>query len=157
MFGLIPWKRGDRNRGEVVRREDPLASFYQEFDSLFDRFFGRGPLAWRDDEDRLAAWGLELEDTAKEYVLHAEAPGFEMSDFDIQITGDVLTIQAEHKQEPKEGEQGQPVRERWFQKQLRLPAGIEADKVEARYHNGILELHLPRTPEALGRKIEVKA
>ena len=36
-------------------------------------------------------------------------------------------------------------------------AGVEPEKVEARYRNGVLEVHVPRTPEAQPRRIEVKA
>jgi HSP20 family protein len=38
-----------------------------------------------------------------------------------------------------------------------LPPGIEADKVQANYRNGVLEVHLPKSEEAKPRKIEVKA
>jgi len=37
-----------------------------------------------------------------------------------------------------------------------LPTGIVPEKVEARYHNGVLEVHVPRSPEAKPRRIEVK-
>jgi HSP20 family molecular chaperone IbpA len=37
-----------------------------------------------------------------------------------------------------------------------LPAGIEPEKVEAVLRNGILEVRVPRKPEAVGRRIEVK-
>ncbi len=43
-----------------------------------------------------------------------------------------------------------------FKRTVTLPPGVEKDKIEARYHNGILEIHLPKGPEAVGRRIEVK-
>jgi HSP20 family molecular chaperone IbpA len=40
--------------------------------------------------------------------------------------------------------------------QLTLPAGLELEKAEATYRNGVLEVLLPRGPEMVGRRIEVK-
>jgi HSP20 family protein len=39
---------------------------------------------------------------------------------------------------------------------MTLPSSIKTEAIEARYHNGILEVHLPRNPEAKPRRIEVK-
>jgi len=43
-----------------------------------------------------------------------------------------------------------------MRREITLPAGVEAERIEATYRNGVLEIHLPRTPEAVGRRIEVK-
>src|SRR5262249_40127842 len=117
---------------------------------------GRWPAPFDSDWGVDRFWNLELDDTGKEIVVRAEAPGFETNDFDVQVTGDLLTIRAERKQETKEEEGGSHMEERRFQRSITLPAGTDVDKVEARYHNGILELRFGKTPEAQRRKIEVK-
>ena len=38
-----------------------------------------------------------------------------------------------------------------------LPGAVDAEKVEAHYRNGVLELHLPKTEEAMAKRIEVKS
>jgi HSP20 family protein len=38
-----------------------------------------------------------------------------------------------------------------------VPAGIDKDKVEAHYHNGVLTITLPKTPEAKGRRVPVRS
>src|SRR5262249_61865604 len=43
-----------------------------------------------------------------------------------------------------------------FQRSIPLSTAVNADQVEARYHNGVLEVHLPRTEPSPGRRIEVK-
>jgi len=123
----------------------------REFDTLFNRFFGGWP-AWSDATD---GWGLDMEDAGAEVVVRAEAPGFQPADFDVQASGDLLTIKAERKEE---GE-GKDAQRRWsrLQRTVTLPAGVDSSKVDARYVNGVLELHLPKTPEAQPRRIEVKA
>jgi len=163
MFNLTPWKKKEDGGGALMpRTEHPLGRLRDEFDAWFDRFFGRWPAPfsadWGRDFDRF--WGLDMEDTGKEFVVRAEAPGFEAGDFDVQVTGNLLTIRAEHKQEAEDKKGDYHYQERRygrFQRSVTLPAGAETDKVEARYHNGVLEVHLPKSPEAQGRRIEVKA
>jgi HSP20 family protein len=153
MFNLIPWRKR-----ETTRSDNPLALLRGEFDSLFDRFFSRWPSPFGMQEwAGQAGWGLDIEDTDKEFVVRAEAPGFEADDFDVQLQGNVLTIRAERKQEEgKKRADDYAYIERRLERSLTLPAGADADNVQATYKNGILELHLPKSPEAQGRRIEVK-
>jgi HSP20 family molecular chaperone IbpA len=44
-----------------------------------------------------------------------------------------------------------------FSRSLMLPAGVDADTINATMKHGTLEVHLPRTKEAAGKTIEVKA
>jgi HSP20 family protein len=158
MFSLIPWRRDD-SRGEtsLARRNDnPFALLRREFDTFFDRFFERGPLALL-GAGGAPGWGFDVEDNGKEVTVRAEAPGFEAGDFDVQVSGNLLRLQAEKKQEAG-AQEGQPATHslRRFERTVTLPAGVDVEKVEAHYRNGVLELRLPRTEEALGRRIEVK-
>jgi len=131
-----------------------MASPINRLDSLFDRVFGDLPEAFVAEP---MMRGLEVEDREKEVVVRAEAPGFEVADFEINLANEVLTIRAEHKEEkPKEGEAPAERRYATMRRAVLLPPGIETEKVEATYRNGMLEVHLPRSPEALGRRIEVR-
>ena len=94
---------------------------------------------------------------AGEVVVRADAPGFETEDFDIQVSGNQLTIRAEKKQEDKDETNGFSYSERRLHRSVTLPAGADPDKVEARYRNGVLEVHLPKSPEAQGKRITVKS
>lgn len=153
MFSLIPWRKKEGTRTD---NDNPLSVIRNEFDSLFDRFFGRMPLAM-EEWDGTNGWGLDVQDNDKEYVVRAEAPGFEAGDFDIQLQGNTLTLRAEHKQEQGKKDEGSyAFSERRLMRSVTLPAGADADRIDARYRNGILELHLPKLPEAQGRRITVK-
>jgi HSP20 family protein len=150
MFGMTPWRQRKADGAMQTRSADPIAALRREFDSLIDQFFGESsPGA----QGQYGGWGLEVEDKGNEYVVHAEAPGFEPGDFDVQLTGDLVTVKAEKKQESKE----KGTRYRSYERTFSLPYGTTAENVEARYRNGVLEMHLPKSKEALGRKIEVKA
>jgi HSP20 family protein len=85
----------------------------------------------------------------------AEAPGFDASDLDVSVSGNLLTIKAEKKKESKE-KKGEYFEERRFERAITLPSGADPDKVEATYHNGILEIHLAKTEDAQRKRIPVK-
>ncbi len=154
MFSLIPWRKG-RNESSLMRR-DPFEVMRRDFETLFDRFLGRGvePLSlvrWPEEWEELGRnWGMEVKETEKEIVVAVEAPGFEPAEFDIRIAGEGLQITAEHVEKAKE----ETVRR--LERYLTLPVGADPEKVEARYHNGVLELHFAKKEESKGRKIEVK-
>jgi HSP20 family protein len=152
MLDLIPWRR-ERTRAVEPRRGEPFLMLRRELDDLFDRMFGS--LIPTEDWET-AHWGLELTPTDKEFVVRAEAPGFEAGDFEVHVTGDVLHIRAERKAKDEKKEEGTFTRSTRLERWVTLPAGTDPEKVEATYRNGVLEIHLPRTPEAVGRKIEVK-
>ena len=159
MFGLTPWKKERKNgsRELATRTDNPLLRLRDEFDTLFDRFFGNVPAPWGGDWGGWGGLGLDVEDQGKEVVVRAEAPGFEAEEFDVQVSGNVLTIRAEQKhEEGKEGEQRYVSRRRSFHRTFTLPAGVTADNVQARYRNGVLEVRLPKSEEALPKRIEVK-
>jgi HSP20 family protein len=160
MFNMTPWKK-ERNGGRslVTRPDHPLNWMRDEFESLFNRFFGNWPTFF-DEDWNTRFWGLDLDDTGKEVFVRAEAPGFESNDFDVQVSGNTLTIRAQRKEEKKEKKGEHPFAERrysTFHRSVTLPAGTDSDKVEARYRNGILEVRLPKLPEAQGQRITVKS
>jgi HSP20 family protein len=113
-------------------RQSPqtLNRLREEFDALFDQFFGRWPASFFGAGEQ-PNWGLDLEDTDNQVVVRAEAPGFEAGDFDIQVSGDVLTIRAERKQESKGKQDDFQYTERRLNRTVTLPPGVQADNVEA--------------------------
>lgn len=155
MFGLMPrWK--ERPTGALVPEALPFAAVRRELDTLFDRFFGRCALDTPELLD-YPVWGLKMEEMDKEVIVRAEAPGFEVGDFEVHLVGDLLTITAAHKPAKTKEEEGKPkTRPVEMKRYVTVPPGIDPVKVEAFYRNGVLEVHLPKTAEAAGRRIEVK-
>lgn len=92
------------------------------------------------------------------FFAEAELPGMSLNDLELTVAGDELTLKGTRK-EPQIGEATYHRRERGFgefMRTLRLPAEVEADKVEANLRDGILTIRLPKAPAARARKIEVK-
>jgi HSP20 family protein len=87
-------------------------------------------------------------------------PGVNADDLDISIKDNTVTIAGSHGPEEGQDEANYLRRElRYgdFSRSFQLPFNIGADKVEATYENGILNLHLPRAEADKPRKIEVKS
>ncbi len=131
-----------------------LMSIRRDMDRLFEEFYSQ-PLA--------TVEGMPLIDmyqTDDDVVLRATLPGVNADDLDIQITGDVLTIHGEVKEESEKKEAKYHMRERRYQsfsRSLKLPANVVSDKAKADMVNGILNLTLPKAEESKPKTISVKA
>ncbi len=90
----------------------------------------------------------------------AELPGVQPTDIDIQVKEDLLTISGERKPPEGEGETVWHRRERGFgrfSRVIRLPYRVDAETVEARYEDGVLQVELHRPEQDKPRRIEIKA
>jgi HSP20 family protein len=156
MFRLMPWRK-EEGREE---RFYPLETMRNEFESLFNRFFG--PRWLEPEHEAFWGWNVETEEKENELKIRMEVPGFEPNELEVMVTGERMTVKAEHKkekEEKKEKEKEELIERRYhrFERTILLPEGVEAEKAEAVYHNGILEVKLPKKAEARPRKVEVKA
>jgi len=120
---------------------------FRQFDEIFDRFFG---LPQPQSPKHTHSSG-QLKETEKEVTISLDAPGFEASEFDIQVNEEALVISAEHV--VKNGEDS--VTERSLKRQIALPAPVDPNKVEAKYRNGVLELRLTKAEQVQWRKVTV--
>jgi HSP20 family protein len=128
-----------------------------EFDRLLEGFSRDWPAlaelgganGWR--------WGMEIEDQDDAIVVRAEAPGFEPGDFDLQVRGNQLILRATKRTEKEEKERGyrEEQRRACFEA-VTLPPGINADKIDAKYHSGVLTVTMPKTAEGKPKRISVK-
>jgi HSP20 family protein len=152
---------------------DVWQSFRNEMQRFFDQFWTRGfpslprafdiePL-WRGMPSVGAASpAVDLAEDDKAYHITAEMPGMSEKDIDVQLSGDMLTIKGEKREEKEEKAKNYYLSERHygsFQRSFTLPDGIDRDKIDASFAEGVLRLTLPKTPETMKqqKKIEVKA
>lgn len=139
MFDLVPF---DTRSGSI----------FDTFDRMMNSgFFGL-------DED-YAPCRTDILDGGDKFVLKADLPGFRKEDIKIDVSGDVLTVSAEHKEESGGGKN-------FVRRERRYGAlsrsfdiqGIDAGKISANYQDGVLTLDLPKIVETkpASRKIEVQ-
>ena len=103
---------------------------------------------------------LDVNETDQAYTVTAALPGLNVDQIDIKLHNDTLTISAEYpKPEVPEGTRVL-IQERPFgslSRSINLPQQVDQKSVEANYHDGLLTLTLPKSPEAQPRTIPVKA
>ncbi|MFW6171385.1 MAG: Hsp20/alpha crystallin family protein [Planctomycetota bacterium] len=166
MFNLIPWKqkrKEDQRAPGALAESHPVARFREEMDALFDRFWGEwanGGDAWKgwpalSDRATDWAWDFDVDDRENEIVVRADAPGFEPEDFDVRVSAGHLIVQAQHEEKSEE-ENARHYRYGTLHRAFPLPEGVKEDQIEAKYHNGVLEIDVPKGEEAKGKRITVK-
>jgi HSP20 family protein len=102
---------------------------------------------------------IDLVESDGALVFRADVPGMKPEEIKIELEGDVLTISGEHE-ETKEAKDEQYLRRERrygsFSRSMRVPAGIDPDKIEASCHDGVLEVKVPKPAEAESRKVTIK-
>jgi len=150
MFGLIPWTR---RTALLPRTETPFGWMPEEFGTLLNHFFTEPVM---ETPEWPHWWGLTTEEREKEVVVRVELPGFEPPEVKVEIVGERLTVEAEHREPAEKPEEAAERVYAHVKRVLMLPPGTAPEKAEATYRHGVLEVHVPRTPEAVARRIEVK-
>lgn len=143
----------------IVRWEPfrDLLTTQDRFNRLFNETFSR---AFGDEELTPQAWmpPVDIYETDDSIVLKAELPGINPDDVEVRVEDNTLYLKGERKFE-KETQQGNLHRvERsygTFNRSFALPGSIEADKVQAKYKDGILTLTMPKREEAKPKTIKI--
>ena len=106
-----------------------------------------------------AAFNTDIVEEEDHYLLEAELPGFEKKDISIDVEGDQLVIRAAREENTEEEKKNYIHKERHFGTYTRRfdISGIDVDKIEAKYEDGILKLTLPKqeAQEPEGKKITI--
>lgn len=103
---------------------------------------------------------VDLVETKDDVVVKATLPGVKPEDVELTITGDTLSIRGETKEEKETKDENYIRRERRygsFSRSIQLPAGLQTDKAEASFENGVLTLRLPKSEQVKPKSIKVKA
>jgi len=132
------------------------------------------PTLWANFDRLLDHWGADLPrslapaafppvnvwEDGDAFHLEAELPGLTHEQLQVSVTNrNQLKLQGERLA-------AENTRGRWhrrergfgrFQRVLKLPAPVDADKIDATFENGVLHVTLPKTEEARPRRISVKA
>jgi len=146
---------------ELVRWEPSrdMTSLRDAMDRLFeDAFIRPGWFA--------PAWGaaemlpVDVYETDDQLVVKATVPGVKPEEIEVTVTGDLLTIKGEFKQEEKVEKPNYLRQERRFGsfcRQVGLPAGVSADKAKATFENGVLTLEMPKVEPVKPKTVKVVA
>jgi HSP20 family protein len=128
--------------------------FTREIDRVFDAFFGQT------DQGRRWVPPMDLVEAEDHFVLKADLPGLAEGDVNIEVQDGTLTISGERKAEHEQREKGWYRIERSFgsfSRSLTLPDGVDPDKIDASFTDGVLEVHIPKPEERKPRRISISS
>jgi len=148
----------------------PFVNLRREIDRLFDDFewgpwrlplprslfdidpFRRGETSW----GKIPA--VDFVDTEKAYEVTAELPGMDEKNVEVKFANGVLTIKGEKKEEKEEKQKDYHLSERRygsFQRSFTVPDGVDTDRIEATFKDGVLTVSLPKTAESQKKEKQI--
>jgi len=133
-----------------------LPALREEMNKLWS-VFGEKPLM--EPFGKEWAPSLDVSETKDNIVVKAEVPGMDGKDIDISLSGGVLTLKGEKKQEKEEKDENYYFAERSygaFFRAVQLPQEVQTDKIKASYKNGVLTITLPKSEEAKAKEVKIK-
>lgn len=133
---------------------------------LFDRFFEDNVPSLFDNRafeqiDRIPA--LDIDEDAATYTVTSEMPGLKADNIRVTMDGDMLVIVGEHPEEvieEKDDNKRTLMRERRYgrySRRVQLPGGVDINRAEASYEDGVLTLTLPKSEQTIQKMIPVRA
>ncbi len=140
------------------RKNDQITAFdslRKDMDHFFDNFFSIGPSSMGESH-----WMPKIDMTEDEKAIYvkAEIPGLEEKNLSVSVQNGNLTISGVKSEEKEEKNKRYHLSERRFgsfYRSISLPTGIKADKITARYRNGVLTVEMPRSEEAKEKRIPI--
>jgi len=134
------------------REEEFLPLWPRDWESFFEDFL---PRRWL----RKGELSLDVTETDSEVIVTTDVPGVDAKDIEITVTGDVLTIRGEKKEEKEEKKRNYRKMERWygsFGRSVTLPSSVDQSQIKAKMKNGILTITLPKREEERPKAIKVE-
>lgn len=139
----------------MLKRENSRqpANFGSVIDQIFQnnlsRFFDDSSWGSNASEMERTKVPVNLKETASSFEMELVAPGLRKEDFQLNVSGDMLTVSFEEKNENKEtnNEEGwvrQEYRKRSFSRSFHLNDAVDTNSISAHYENGILYVTLPK-------------
>ena len=103
---------------------------------------------------------VDMIDKKDEIVLRADLPGLDQKDLHVSVENGMLSIRGSRQDEREAKDDDYYCCERWsgsFSRSMTLPPGIDPDRIKASFKNGVLEVHVPKSKQALGKTIQIEA
>ncbi len=137
----------------LVRRNGNHQNY---FPTLFNDFFSKGLFDWGDSNFSSTGTtipAVNIKETNDAFEVEVAAPGMKKDDFKVEMEGNQLTISSEKSNQEEESENGRFSRKEFsyesFQRSFTLARDVvDAERINARYANGVLHLTIPKKEEA---------
>jgi HSP20 family protein len=160
---LLPWARKDEAAEPRGAEQNPIATLQRDMNRAFESFWSQASRSF----GGLTGFGhgvprSDVVETDDGIEVSIELPGLDEKEVEVTLTDEALTIRGEKKIERREEKRGYYVSERSYgsiYRSIPLPAGVDSEKAEATFRNGVLTVRLPQSPEAKAKvkRIAVKS
>jgi len=142
----------------LVPYENPVADL---LDNFFSNWSPRQilPSLFEKSLDGSLVPSVDIDESETSYLIKTDLPGLTKEDINVNIEDGIMTISGEKKRETEKKDKHYSRYERSygkFSRSFSLPNNVDSKKVEAKYHNGVLEVTLTKTEGSKPRGIEVK-
>jgi HSP20 family protein len=137
----------------ALTRWEPFAELGElrsRFDRMFEQLIDGGEREW------MPAIDVERDDG--NLVVRADVPGIKPDEVKIEIDNDILTVSGQHEESKEKKDKHFLRRERRygsFSRSLALPAGVDAKKIKAKTHDGVVEVTVPLPKETKKETITI--
>ena len=143
-------------------RRSPVVSPWLELEDMTDRLNRLFSQPGNGEATRRVVWSppVNVEETKEELRLTAELPGMGIDDIEIEVENNVLSLRGHKREEEEREDRKFHVWERSygsFERSFTLPRTVKSDQISAHFADGILNVQMPKAPEAQSRKISIKA
>ena len=129
-----------------------LAELRSRFDRLFDD--------WLDGHERAWTPAIDVVRENDHLVLRADLPGIKPEEVKLEVEDDILRVSGEHRESTEEKDEHYVRRERRygsFSRSLTLPVGVDAKKIKAETHDGVVEVTIPLPKEVKKEPVRITA
>jgi HSP20 family protein len=124
-------------------------SLFPKFSNLWEDFLGKNISDFPNWKTGGSVPAVNIVEKPDKFLVHLAIPGMDRDDFKINIDNGVLSVASEQEEEHEEKDKESKYTRREFcyqsfKRSFTLPESVQADKIEAKYDNGILEIILPK-------------
>ncbi len=132
-----------------------VGDVFEDFDQMFDSFLRPTYVTTQNFRP-----SCDVNETKDHFLVSFDMPGVKKEDIKIEVQGNQLKISGERQREVKseEGESALHFERSFgrFERTFTLPATVAADKIEAHFENGVLNVALPKVEAEKGRTIQIQ-
>lgn len=152
MRSLMRW-----NPRNEIEASDP----FRAFDNMMEEMWRGFPSRFMTDTAHpIMRPAMDVIENENDYTVRIDLPGIAPDDVKVEIENDTLTVSGEMGDTvEREGDRYHYRERRYgaFQRSVRLPNTVDTDKIDASFENGVLNVMLPKLPQAQPKQISIKA
>ncbi len=133
----------------------------EQMERMMDEAFGRPIIRRRlPEEEFIWSPAIEMYEKDNNYIVRMELPGIKPEDVDISVSGETLTVKGQRNPPEDIKDEAYQLCETCygnFTRSITLPESVNADKIEANFENGILDIRIPKAEEAKPKQIKIQS